>query len=71
MEKAINIMVDITYDLCVMYLMQLAQYTGLTYREVNFVVFMVVLPGIFLIMFSIIIFQYNNIKRLKANNKIG
>lgn len=70
-KKAFDIIVDVTYDMCVYHLMQLAKDTGLTYREVNFVVFMVVLPGIILIMFSIIIFQFYYIKRLKANNKLG
>jgi hypothetical protein len=58
MEKAINILVDISYDLCVMWLMDLAHYTGLSYREVNFVVFMIVLPLVLLVMFLIIVVQH-------------
>jgi hypothetical protein len=67
MEKAINIIVDISYDLCVMYLMQLAQYTGLSYREVNFVVFMIVLPLVLLVMFLIIVIQHTMLRKYASS----
>jgi hypothetical protein len=67
MEKAINIIVDISYDLCVMYLMQLAQYTGLSYREVNFVVFMIVLPLVLLVMFLIIVIQHAMLRKYASS----
>jgi len=65
MKQFIGIIVDITYDMCVLYLMKLAQYTGLTYREVNFVVFMVVLPTILVSLGLIILVQYLHIKSIK------
>jgi hypothetical protein len=66
MEKAINIIVDISYDLCVMWLMDLAHATGLSYREVNFVVFMIVLPLVILVMFLIILIQHTMLRRYIA-----
>jgi hypothetical protein len=66
MEKAINILVDISYDLCVMWLMDLAHYTGLSYREVNFVVFMIVLPLVILFMFLVIMIQHVMLRKYIA-----
>lgn len=68
MEKAINILVDISYDLCVMWLMDLAHATGLSYREINFVVFMIVLPLVLLVMFLVILIQQSVIRKLYSIN---
>ena len=70
MEKAINILVDISYDLCVMWLMDLAHATGLSYREVNFVVFMIVLPLVLLVMFLIIVVQHYMLRKYIALSTI-
>lgn len=58
LDKIVELIVNISYDACVMYLMDLAHYTGLSYREVNFVVFMIVLPLVLLFMFLVIMIQH-------------
>jgi hypothetical protein len=65
MATAFDIIVDVTYDMCVFELMELAKYTGLSYREVNFVVFMIVIPAIFFILFMTAVIQAFYIRHLK------
>lgn len=69
-DKIVELAVNISYDACVMYLMDLAHYTGLSYREVNFVVFMIVLPLVILFMFLIIMVQHMMLRKYIALSTI-
>ena len=69
-DKIVELAVNISYDACVMYLMDLAHATGLSYREVNFVVFMIVLPLVILFMFLIIMVQHMMLRKYIALSTI-
>lgn len=59
-----DLIVNITYDLCVEILFEIAHLTGFTYREVNIILFCIVLPAIFVIMAFIIFYQWYRIYKL-------
>jgi hypothetical protein len=59
-----DIIVNITYDICVEILFEIAHVTGFTYREVNVILFCIVLPAIITIMALIIFYQWYRIYKL-------
>jgi hypothetical protein len=59
-----DIIVNITYDICVEILFIIADITGFTYREVNVILFCIVLPTAFVIMTLIIFYQWCRIYKL-------
>ena len=59
-----DIIVNITYDVCVEILFIIADITGFSYREVNVILFCIVLPAIFVIMAFIIFYQWYRIYKL-------
>lgn len=62
-----DLIVNITYDVCVEILVELAHYTGFTYREVNVILFCIVLPLVFVLMGMIILYQWYRIYKLSKN----
>jgi len=62
-----DLIVNITYDVCVEILVELAHYTGFTYREVNVILFCIVLPLVFVLMGMIILYQRYRIYKLSKN----
>lgn len=55
---------DLTYDLSVDGLFFLSHLTGFTYREINVIVFCMIIPFVYAVMLLIILRQQNKIKRL-------
>ena len=62
-----DLIVNITYDVCVEILVELAHYTGFTYREVNVILFCIVLPLVFVLMGMITLYQRYRIYKLSKN----
>jgi len=61
------------FDLCVAFLEWLAQLVGMTYKEINIWIFVVLEPVIFILLVWIIIRQRRKIKSLRIrirNNEI-
>ena len=59
-----DIIVNITYDVCVEILFIIADITGFSYREINVIIFCIMLPTIFVIMALIIFYQWCRIYKL-------
>lgn len=55
---------DLTYDLSVDGLFFLSHLTGFTYREINVIVFCMIIPFVYAVMLLIILRQQNKMKRL-------
>lgn len=58
-------MINIIFDICVDFLYWLANLTGLTYEEINVIIFVFMLPLVFVLMFLTIIIQRRKILQLK------
>ncbi len=56
---------DEIFNLCVDFLVWLARLTGMTYNEINVVIFVIIWPLFSIIMFIIIIIQHKKIIKLK------
>jgi hypothetical protein len=56
---------DWLYDISVDGLFYLAHMTGFTYREINVIVFCIIIPLVILILIAVAIKQYITINRLK------
>lgn len=65
-----DLIVNITYDVCVEILIEIAHYTGFTYREVNVILFCIVLPLVFVLMGMIILYQWYRIYKLSKKHLI-
>ncbi len=51
-------------DVCVKSLYAMAGFTGLTYKQINVIIFCIIWPVISLMLFAVVILQYRKIKRL-------
>jgi hypothetical protein len=60
-----DVIVNIVYDVCVEILIEMAKLTGFTYREVNVILFCIVMPAVYVLMSMIILYQWYRIYRLK------
>jgi hypothetical protein len=60
-----DIIVNITYDICVEILIEIAHLTGFTYREVNVIIFCIIMPAVYVLMGMIILYQWYRIYKLK------
>ena len=58
---------DYIFDLCVKILIELAGFTGFTYKEINVIIFCIIWPIITILLFLIIILQQLKIRSLKKN----
>ncbi len=62
-----DLIVTIAYDICVEILIEIARSTGFTYKEVNVILFCIILPLVFVIMGMIILYQWYRIYKLSKN----
>jgi len=56
------------FDWCVRLLVFLAPYLGMTYKEINVWIFVIIWPVITIAMISLIIAQHLQIRRLRRSN---
>ena len=59
-------MFDSVFDLCVALLVWMANATGLTYKDINVWIFVIIWPVLFVAMAVIIVIQQREIRRLKT-----
>ena len=64
-------MIDMIFNCCVDLLVKFAELLGLTYNEINVLIFIIIMPLISLIMLFTIIKQLISIKRLEMKIKIS
>ena len=57
------------FDLCVRLLIALAAPLGITYKEINVLLFVIIWPVITLALIVIVILQQSRIRRLRGNNE--
>jgi len=57
-------MIDFVFDQCVLLLLFLARHLGITYKEINVWIFVVIWPVITLILLAIIVLQQRRIRQL-------
>jgi len=62
-----DLLVTIAYDICVEILIEIARFTGFTYKEVNVILFCIILPLVFVVMGMIILYQWYRIYKLSKN----
>lgn len=62
-----DLIVTIAYDICVEILIEIARFTGFTYKEVNVILFCIILPLVFVFMGMIILYQWYRIYKLSKN----
>jgi len=60
-----DVIVNIVYDVCVEILFEIAAMTGFTYREINVIIFCIIMPAVYVLMGMIILYQWYRIYRLK------
>ena len=64
-------MMDQIFDWCVNVLVYWAGMFGITYKEINVWVFVIIWPILTVIMFSVIVMQQRRIHQLSRNNRNG
>lgn len=62
-------MMDALFDLCVRILVFLAEHTGMTYKEINVWIFVIVWPLFTLGLIALVIVQQRRIQSLKMVHK--
>jgi hypothetical protein len=64
-------MMDQIFDWCVNVLVYWAGIFGITYKEINVWVFVIIWPILTVILFGIIVIQQRRIRKLSKNNRSG
>ncbi|MDA9121083.1 hypothetical protein N9J52_03505 [Flavobacteriales bacterium] len=55
------------FDICVDILIWIAEICGITYKEANIWIFVIIEPIVFILMSVVIVWQWSRIKSLKKN----
>jgi len=63
----LEVLANIIFEICVAILIQLAAMTGFTYREINVIIFCIMMPILFVVMAYIIYRQHRKITQLSKN----
>lgn len=60
--------IDVIFRYCVVLLVEMAKYLGISYEELNIWLFIIILPGLLLLSFVLNIYL---IKKLKRNQRLS
>lgn len=67
--KFIEQIIDVIYNYCTDFIISLANITGLSYYDINFYIFCIFYPALFI--FSILFYSYQKNKRENYPERIG
>ena len=64
-------MIDTIFDQCVLFLVLLAEHLGMTYKEINVWIFVIIWPAFTLILLVLIVLQQLEIRQLRRSHQIS